>query len=120
MMACYSLSDVCWLVAERYGTKSNEKLAGFRSQFEASCVCSHIDELWYNETVCLWMTIYIYIYIYMNNVDKKVFAQKLLDVMSNLKKYENSVLLESVTESLRWRSQSSDGNMRKMANQPYL
>ena len=26
---------------------------------------THIsEELWYNETVCLWMTIYIYIYIY--------------------------------------------------------
>ena len=24
---------------------------------------SHTDELWYNETDCLWMTIYIYIYI---------------------------------------------------------
>ena len=28
------------------------------------CVSSHIEELWYNKTECLWMTIYIYIYIY--------------------------------------------------------
>ena len=40
-------------------------LGGFRSQCEASCVSSNHEELWYNETVCLWMTIYIYIYIYM-------------------------------------------------------
>ena len=26
-------------------------------------VSSHTEDLWYNETVCLWMTIYIYIYI---------------------------------------------------------
>ena len=35
------------------------KSAGFWSQLEASCVSSHTDELWYNEIVCLWMTIYI-------------------------------------------------------------
>ena len=37
------------------------KLGGFQSQLEASYVSSHTEELWYNETVCLWMTIYIYI-----------------------------------------------------------
>ena len=40
------------------------KLGGFRFQFQASYVSSQTEELWYNETVCLWMTIYIYIYIY--------------------------------------------------------
>ena len=25
-----------------------------------ACVCGHTEELWYNETACLWMTIYIY------------------------------------------------------------
>ena len=25
---------------------------------EASCVSSHTEELWYNETVCPWMTVY--------------------------------------------------------------
>ena len=45
------------------------KLRGFQSQFWASYVSSHTEELWYNETVCLWMKthiyyIYIYIYIY--------------------------------------------------------
>ena len=48
-------------MAERYDTKCNLKLGGFQSQHEASSVSSHTDELWYNETVCLWMTIYIYI-----------------------------------------------------------
>ena len=46
-------------IAERYDIKSNVKLAGFQSQLEASCVSSHTDELRYNETVCLSMTIYM-------------------------------------------------------------
>ena len=50
-------------LAERYDTKSNVQLGGFRSQLQASYVSSHTEELLYNETVCLWMTIYIYIYI---------------------------------------------------------
>ena len=44
------------LQAERYDTKSNVKLGGFRFQFPASYVSSHTEELWYDETVCLWMT----------------------------------------------------------------
>ena len=36
------------------------KLAGFRSQLEVSRVSSYPEELWCNETVGLWMTIYIY------------------------------------------------------------
>ena len=54
---------VC-LLAGRYATKSNVKLGGFRSQLQESYVGSPTADLWYNETVCLWMTIYIYIYIY--------------------------------------------------------
>ena len=30
-------------MAERYDAKPDVKLAGFQSQFEASCVSSHID-----------------------------------------------------------------------------
>ena len=45
------------LLAERYDTKSNIKLDGFRSQLQASNVSSHTEELWYNETVYLWMII---------------------------------------------------------------
>ena len=48
------------LLAERPDTKV--KLGGFRSQLQASYVCTHTEEFWYNETVSLWMTIYIYIY----------------------------------------------------------
>ena len=40
----------------RYPT--DVKSPEFRFQVETS------DELWYNETVCSWMSIYIYIYIY--------------------------------------------------------
>ena len=49
------------LLAERYDTKSNVRLGGFWSQLQASYVSSHTEELWYNEIVCLWMTVYIYI-----------------------------------------------------------
>ena len=59
-MAYNSCADVVRLLAERYDTK----LGRFRSQLQASCVSSHTEELWYNETVNRWMTIYIYIYIY--------------------------------------------------------
>ena len=45
--------------AEWYETKSNVKLGGFRSQFQASYVSSHTEEVWYNETVGLWMTMYM-------------------------------------------------------------
>ena len=41
-------------MAEWFDTKSNVKLGRFQSQLEASCVSSHTDELWYNETVCGW------------------------------------------------------------------
>ena len=51
--------DVIRFLAERYDTKSNVKLGGFRSQLHASYVSSHTEELWYNETVCQWMTMYI-------------------------------------------------------------
>ena len=59
-----SLADIVRLLAELSNTKSNEMLGGFRSQLQASFVSSHTEELWYNERVCLLMTIYIYIYIY--------------------------------------------------------
>ena len=49
-------------MAKWYHTKSN--VSGFLSQLEAPYVSGHTEELSYNETVCLWMTIYIYIYIY--------------------------------------------------------
>ena len=52
------------VLVERSDTKSNIKLGGFRDQLQASYVSSHTEELLYNETVCLWMTIYIYIYVY--------------------------------------------------------
>ena len=44
-------------MAERYDTKFNIKLCGFQPQPQASYVSSHIEELRYNETVCLWMTV---------------------------------------------------------------
>ena len=47
------------LLAERSDTKSNVKLGGFQSQLQASYVSSHIEELWCNETVSLWMTVYM-------------------------------------------------------------
>ena len=58
-MAYDSRADVVRLMVERSDTKSNVKLGGFRSQLQASYVSSHTEELWYNETVSLWMTKYI-------------------------------------------------------------
>ena len=46
-------------LAKRSDIKSNVKLGGFRSQLQSSYVSSHTGELWYNETVRLWMKIYI-------------------------------------------------------------
>ena len=43
-------------MAERYDTKSNVKLDGFRSQLQSF---SYTEDLWYNETVWLWLTIYV-------------------------------------------------------------
>ena len=50
-----SRAEVCRLRAERYNTKSNVKLGGFQSQFEASYASSHTDELCYNETMTIYM-----------------------------------------------------------------
>ena len=54
-----SRADMVRLLAERYHTKSNVKLGKFRSQLKVAYVSSHTEDLWYNETVCLRMTIYI-------------------------------------------------------------
>ena len=62
LMPYNSWADIIRLLAEQYDTKSNIKLGGFRSQLQASYMSSHIEELWYKETICLWITIYIYIY----------------------------------------------------------
>ena len=47
------------LLAELSNIKSNVKMGGFQSELQASYMSSHTEELWYNKTVCLWMTIYI-------------------------------------------------------------
>ena len=46
-------------MAEWLDTKSRVKLDGLGSKFGPSCLSSHTEQLWYNETVSLWMTIYI-------------------------------------------------------------
>ena len=63
LMSYDSRTDVVRLLAEWYDNKSKVKFGRFRSQLQASYVSSNTEELRYNETVCLWMTIYIYIYI---------------------------------------------------------
>ena len=76
-----SISAIHWIICKKYSVKNSftnhendngsgvryqtaEKSAGFISQLEASCMSSHTEELWSNETVCLWIIMYIYIYIY--------------------------------------------------------
>ena len=44
-------------IAEWLDTKSSAKLGGFQFQLEVS---SHTEKLRYNETICLWMTIYLF------------------------------------------------------------
>ena len=61
------------LLDEQSNTKSNVKLGGFWSQLQASYISSHTEELWYNKTVCLWMTIYIYIYTERERKREKVY-----------------------------------------------
>ena len=51
-------------MAERLDTMSSIKLGRFWFQLETSYMSSHTEELWYSETVCLWMTISIYLSIY--------------------------------------------------------
>ena len=55
-----SQADMVRLLVGRYDTESNINLGVFQSQLQVSYVSSHTEELWYNKTVCLWMT-YIYI-----------------------------------------------------------
>ena len=47
-------------MAEWLDTKSSVKFGRSRSQLEVSCVSSRTKELWYNETVYMWMSIYIH------------------------------------------------------------
>ena len=61
------------LLAERSDTKCKVKLGVFRSRLQASYVSSHTEELWYNETVYRWMTIYIIEYVestFIKHIDK--------------------------------------------------
>ena len=40
-------------MADRLDTMSCVEFGGFGFQLEVSCVSSHTEELWYNETSCL-------------------------------------------------------------------
>ena len=70
-----SQADVVRVLAERYDTKSNIKLGGFRSQFQVSYVSSHTEKLWYNEIVCEWLYICIHQPFYMSKMRHKVIFQ---------------------------------------------
>ena len=51
-------------MGERLDIMSNVNLGRFQSQLEVSCIFSHTEVLWYNETACPWMTIYNFSRIY--------------------------------------------------------
>ena len=70
-----SRADVVDLLAE-YDTKFNVKLGGFRSQVQASYVSSHSKELWYHETVSLWLIIYIRNFIHCHSRKSNVISKK--------------------------------------------
>ena len=59
-------------MAERSYPKSNIKLVGFLSQLQASYVSSHTEDLRYNETACVWMTVYVYIVLRVIFIRKSV------------------------------------------------
>ena len=58
------------LLAEQSDTKSNVKLGGFRSQLQASYESNHTEKLWYNKTVCLWMTLHTHTHTYIYIINK--------------------------------------------------
>ena len=48
------------------------------------CVCGHTEELWYNETVCQWMTIYTLPSRGLNSLAKELTAAtRLMQSFSN-------------------------------------
>ena len=66
------------LLGERSDTKSNVKLAGFRSQLRVFYVSSHAEELWYNEIFFFVDdNIYIYIYIYIGLENRPIYNQQI-------------------------------------------
>ena len=97
------------LLAERFETKSNVKLGGFQSQLQASYVSSHTEELWYNKTVCLWMTIYIYIYIYIyilrikflfNDLNQEYFVKQINILQIQRKQILKYLLLQFIRSAI--------------------
>ena len=77
------------LLAERYDTKSNVKLGRFWSHLQTSNVFSHTEELWYNETVCLWMTTYIWFvnkYLVHKILNKSELINEMVSNTSNINK----------------------------------
>ena len=66
---CFDLQEVFIFLQPSHLNKNRERITGvrcptdinsarFRSQLDAPNGSSHWEQLWYNETVCLWMTIY--------------------------------------------------------------
>ena len=65
---------------------SDVKLGRFRFQLEASHMSSLTEELWYNKTVCLLMTIYIYIYIHTIYLSRVIlFAVFILKIQNSIR-----------------------------------
>ena len=49
-------ADVGHQMAEQQDANSKLTLGEFWSKLEVSCVSSDIEEFWYNEIICVWMT----------------------------------------------------------------
>ena len=113
-------ADVVCLLAERYDAKTNVKLGGFRSQLRASYVSSHTEELWYNETVCLWMTIYIHIYIYIMNGIISLLCIRYIRIDSHAFKINHSTLFSKNKFYSIWYSSSENWPKNNFKNMFYI
>ena len=86
--------------------RTDVEFAGFRYQLKASQVLSHIDELWYNETIGLWMTLHMCVCVCVCmcvikygqiQLRKMTMDATIAKLIQNLK-YPNNLLLESITD----------------------
>ena len=86
-------------MAEQINAISSIKLGGFQSQLEASCMSNQTEELWYNETVCLWMTIYVCVCVCVQYILTYADSTEFSDEESSLKSFSRGYAWGMVNNS---------------------